>query len=379
MCVCMCVCVLACNWVLSFVRICVQEDVYAICVLWCVAYIVSLYKCACVCTCVRVYVLSVFCIRSLCACARVLVYFMREHVTCMVSTSLRVHTCMVCVYECFVVRMCACPCEFVRVCTHVLCVCCANACVACVSCALRASLYEHMPPRCLSWVRVCVHMCACTCVYVCVCWFLCVCVCVCVCVCEGICKVHACKCMSKMCMRVVCMCVCVCVCACVCVRVCVCTYFCVVGSDWKRMPTCGLHETDVVPLQQYSPQRLARLPLRGHLMRVVQHQVHVLVEADDAALYFQVRLVVQPNLDDLLTLQVPENQVDGPGMQGAKELGQKQCFLGGMRWLFAGSCECACHNMSTHWVMIFCTLVAMVTDCCLLGRRGEGGEEGKEV
>jgi len=97
------------------------------------------------------------------------------------------------------------------------------------------------------------------------------------------------------------------------------------------MPTCGLHETDVVPLQQYSPQRLARLPLRGHLMRVVQHQVHVLVEADDAALYFQVRLVVQPNLDDLLTLQVPENQVDGPGMQGAKELGQKQCFLGGMR------------------------------------------------
>jgi hypothetical protein len=30
-------------------------------------------------------------------------------------------------------------------------------------------------------------------------------------------------------------------------------------------------------------------------------------------------------------LQVPENQVDGPGMQGVKELGQKQCFLGGMR------------------------------------------------
>jgi len=362
MCVCMCVCVLACNWVLSFVRICVQEDVYAICVLWCVAYIVSLYKCACVCTCVRVYVLSVFCIRSLCACARVLVYFMREHVTCMVSTSLRVHTCMVCVYECFVVRMCACPCEFVRVCTHVLCVCCANACVACVSCALRASLYEHMPPRCLSWVRVCVHMCACTCVYVCVCWFLCVCVCVCVCVCEGICKVHACKCMSKMCMRVVCMCVCVCVCVCVCACVCVYIFLCCglrletnahlwFAWDWCCPPSTVFSPTACASSSSWTPH--ARRPAPGSCTRRSRWCGPLF---------------------------------SGPSGRTAKS-GWPAYFAGTWKsgwwaWDARGKrvrSEAVFLGGDAVIVCRVCTLVAMVTDCCLLGRRGEGGEEGKEV
>lgn len=59
------------------------------------------------------------------------------------------------------------------------------------------------------------------------------------------------------------------------------------------------------------------LALAGTLTGVVQHQVHVLVKANDAPLYSEISLVVEPYLNDLLALQVSKNKVDRPeGKQG---------------------------------------------------------------
>ena len=46
----------------------------------------------------------------------------------------------------------------------------------------------------------------------------------------------------------------------------------------------GLDEGDVVPLEHDPAELLGGVPLHVHLRRVVQHQVHVLVEAHDVAL-----------------------------------------------------------------------------------------------
>ena len=46
----------------------------------------------------------------------------------------------------------------------------------------------------------------------------------------------------------------------------------------------GLDERDVVPLEHDPAQGLLGVPLQVHLGRVVQHQVHVLVETHDVSL-----------------------------------------------------------------------------------------------
>ena len=57
-----------------------------------------------------------------------------------------------------------------------------------------------------------------------------------------------------------------------------------------------LHEGDGVALEQDPPDRPAIFARRVDLLRVVEHQVHVLVEAADAPLHDQRRVVEQPDL-----------------------------------------------------------------------------------
>lgn len=69
------------------------------------------------------------------------------------------------------------------------------------------------------------------------------------------------------------------------------------------------HQRDVIPLQQNPPHADATRLLLRHLLRVVQHQVHVLVEADDSSLDARVRILVHPNLHPSLGLQEPKDQI----------------------------------------------------------------------
>jgi len=73
----------------------------------------------------------------------------------------------------------------------------------------------------------------------------------------------------------------------------------------------GLDERDVVALEHDPSQLLPAVRLHVHLDGVVQHEVHVLVEAHDAAVDAQVHLLVEPDLDAGAVLQVAEDEVDG--------------------------------------------------------------------
>ena len=51
----------------------------------------------------------------------------------------------------------------------------------------------------------------------------------------------------------------------------------------------------------------------SHLLSVIQHQIHVLVESRDDALNPQVDVLVEPDLDPGLVLKKPEDQIDRLG------------------------------------------------------------------
>ena len=72
-----------------------------------------------------------------------------------------------------------------------------------------------------------------------------------------------------------------------------------------------LDERDVVALEHDPADLLPRPLLEVHLGRVVHHQVHELVEADDVALDARVDVLVEPAEDALPVLQEAEDQVDG--------------------------------------------------------------------
>ena len=73
----------------------------------------------------------------------------------------------------------------------------------------------------------------------------------------------------------------------------------------------GLDEGNVVALEHDPPDFLHRASLEVDLGRVVQHQVHVLVEAHDVPLDARVDVLVKPHRDPGSILEKPEDQVDG--------------------------------------------------------------------
>ena len=96
------------------------------------------------------------------------------------------------------------------------------------------------------------------------------------------------------------------------------------GNEERRMGRCRarpslllrvavdrLDEGDVVALQHDSPDLLPGPVLDVALAGVVQDEVHVLVEADDAAFHPGVDVLVQPDGDEGPVLKVAEDQVDG--------------------------------------------------------------------
>lgn len=72
-----------------------------------------------------------------------------------------------------------------------------------------------------------------------------------------------------------------------------------------------LDQSDIVALQHDPSERLPVLRLLVVLLGLVQHQVHVLVEADDVPLDTQVNVLEQPDLHARAVLQVAKYQVDG--------------------------------------------------------------------
>ncbi|KZV46287.1 hypothetical protein F511_22193 [Dorcoceras hygrometricum] len=76
---------------------------------------------------------------------------------------------------------------------------------------------------------------------------------------------------------------------------------------------CIHHQSDIITFQQNPPKLLPGLLLDTHLLRVIQNQIHVLVEPNDAALDSQILLLEKPYLDASFALKKPEDQVDGLG------------------------------------------------------------------
>lgn len=72
-----------------------------------------------------------------------------------------------------------------------------------------------------------------------------------------------------------------------------------------------MYQRDIVALQHDPSERLPVLRLLMVLLGIVQHQIHVLIEADDVPLDPQVHVLEQPDLHARAVLQVAEYQVDG--------------------------------------------------------------------
>lgn len=54
---------------------------------------------------------------------------------------------------------------------------------------------------------------------------------------------------------------------------------------------------DIVALEQDPPEGLARHLLDAQLLRIIEHQVHVLVKANDPPLDAEIGVLIEPNLD----------------------------------------------------------------------------------
>lgn len=72
-----------------------------------------------------------------------------------------------------------------------------------------------------------------------------------------------------------------------------------------------LYKRDVVPFHHDASQMLPGVQFGVVLLGFVQHEVHVLIEADDVPFDAEVYVLVQPHLDPRPVLQVSEDQVDG--------------------------------------------------------------------
>lgn len=73
-----------------------------------------------------------------------------------------------------------------------------------------------------------------------------------------------------------------------------------------------LDEADVVTLEHDSAEVLAlSLGLDVVLFSVIQHQIHVFVEADDGTFDSQVDVLKDPDANSRAVLEVSEDQVDG--------------------------------------------------------------------
>ena len=69
-------------------------------------------------------------------------------------------------------------------------------------------------------------------------------------------------------------------------------------------PVLALDEGNVVPLEHDPAQSLAGAPLRVYLGRLVQDQVHVLVEANNLSLDPSVDILIQPDNHPGSVLQI---------------------------------------------------------------------------
>ena len=70
-----------------------------------------------------------------------------------------------------------------------------------------------------------------------------------------------------------------------------------------------LYECDIVSFEHDTAKLSARLLLPVYLCRLIQHHIHVLVEADDDSLQSNGRILVQPQLHSLLALQQTEDLI----------------------------------------------------------------------
>jgi len=85
----------------------------------------------------------------------------------------------------------------------------------------------------------------------------------------------------------------------------------VTSSGLVLNPLHLLDDCDVVSLEHDPSQLSLRLLFGVELHGFVQHQVHVLIKADNVALNAGVHLLVHPDTDSGTILEVPENEIDG--------------------------------------------------------------------
>jgi len=76
-------------------------------------------------------------------------------------------------------------------------------------------------------------------------------------------------------------------------------------------PIFGLDQCYVVSLEHNSLKRLPGVSLQVDLHRLVQHQVHVLVEPCDNALNPCIDVLVKPHRNNSSVLEISEDEVDG--------------------------------------------------------------------
>lgn len=72
-----------------------------------------------------------------------------------------------------------------------------------------------------------------------------------------------------------------------------------------------LDNSDVVAFKHDAPQRSSVHRFNVQFLSIIQHQVHVLIEADNVALNSEPHVLVEPHLHSGSVLQVSEDQVDG--------------------------------------------------------------------
>lgn len=73
----------------------------------------------------------------------------------------------------------------------------------------------------------------------------------------------------------------------------------------------ALNQGDVLSFEQNAPDRFVGVRLHVIFGRIFQHQIHVLVEADDVTFDAHVDIFIQPNLNLGSILQISEDQIDG--------------------------------------------------------------------
>merc|ERR1719454_1620377 len=78
----------------------------------------------------------------------------------------------------------------------------------------------------------------------------------------------------------------------------------------RRSDASVHHQTYIVPLQQNAANGAACLLLHLNLFSIINYQVHVLIETQDASLDSQIGLLVKPNLNTIPILQVAEYLID---------------------------------------------------------------------